>query len=282
MGEYVTGKRRGAIMSFIGAGWSVGFATASMLAGAIIPRYGWRPLFIGMLLPVALAVYIRRQIPEPPCWLERKRQPQVKLESRAEEWRILFTEPEVRKYFIIWAFASSFLQFGYYGLNNWLPMYLVSETGTNFHKMTGYMVGTFMAAVLGKACIGLAADWWGRRFSFVCVTLVSAVCLPVVIFYHTPGNILFLLVITGFFVGAPYGINGTYMAETFNGRIRGTAVAGAYNGGRFGAAIAPVTIGAIASKASIGLGLAMLGIAYVSTSLLAIFIPSKLYDCDKK
>jgi AAHS family cis,cis-muconate transporter-like MFS transporter len=282
MGEYVTGKRRGTILGFVGAGWSVGYVVASLLAGALIPLYGWRKLFIGMVIPVALAVYIRRRIPEPACWVEQKRQPYTKRQSTAEEWKIIFADPEARKYFVLWIFASAFLAFGFYGLNNWLPTYLVTETGINFQKMTGFMVGTFVAAVLGKSLIGVAADRWGRRASYIFVTLFAAAFLPVVILFHTPGNILFLLIITGFFVGAPYGLNGTYMAETFNGRIRGTAVAGAYNIGRIGAATAPVAIGAIASKASIGLGLATLGIAYVLTGFLALFIPSKIYDCDKK
>jgi AAHS family cis,cis-muconate transporter-like MFS transporter len=283
MGEYVTGKRRGAVLGFIGAGWSVGYVVASLLAGAVIPAYGWRCLFISMLLPVALAIYIRRRIPEPTCWLEQKRRPvQPQRKTTAEEWRIIFTEPVARKFFLLWVFASAFLAFGFYGLNNWLPTYLVTETGINFHKMTGFMVGTFLAAILGKSLIGFAADRWGRRSSYIFVTLFTALLLPFVIYFHTPGNILFLLVVTGFFVGAPYGINGTYMAESFNGRIRGTAMAGAYNVGRIGAATAPVAIGAIASKASIGLGLAVLGVAYVLTGCLALFIPSKIYDCDKK
>ena len=49
-------------------------------------------------------------------------------------------------------------------------------------------------------------------------------------------------------------MNGTYMTESFETRIRATAMGGAHNIGRLGAAIAPAAIGGIAVNYSIGLG----------------------------
>ncbi len=43
----------------------------------------------------------------------------------------------------------------------------------------------------------------------------------------------------GFLYGVPYGVNATYMTESFETAIRGTAVGGAYNLGRIGAVVAP-------------------------------------------
>jgi AAHS family cis,cis-muconate transporter-like MFS transporter len=72
------------------------------------------------------------------------------------------------------------------------------------------------------------------------------------------------------------------MTESFDTQVRGTAMGGAYNIGRIGAAIGPTAIGLIASKYSIGLGLAAMGIAYLLTALIpALFIPEKMYDPQK-
>ena len=68
MSEYVPTSRRTTVLGTLQAGWSVGYVVAVLLAGAIIPEYGWRPLFLVALLPVGLAFYIRRRVPEPPSW----------------------------------------------------------------------------------------------------------------------------------------------------------------------------------------------------------------------
>jgi hypothetical protein len=70
----------------------------------------------------------------------------------------------------------------------------------------------------------------------------------VIVRLHSPGNIIVMLTVFGFFYGIPYGVNATYMTESFQTHIRGTAVGGVYNVGRVGAAIPPPVIGLIATK----------------------------------
>lgn len=53
--------------------WMVVFTIGQLLASLagyfVVPRYGWRPLFIIGGLPAALAVYLRWALPESPRWL---------------------------------------------------------------------------------------------------------------------------------------------------------------------------------------------------------------------
>src|SRR6185369_2023016 len=94
-----------------------------------------------------------------------------------------------------------------------------------------------------------------------------------------PATIVVLLAAFGFLYGVPYGVNATYMTESFDTRVRATAVGGAYNLGRVGAAVGPALIGVIATSYSIGLGLAVMGGAYLLTAVLpALFIKEKMYD----
>jgi AAHS family cis,cis-muconate transporter-like MFS transporter len=255
----------------------VGYVVATLLAGAIIPAYGWRPLFAVALVPVLLAVFIRRVVPEPPCWNHAvTAQPTPR---RPSQWQAVFATGQRRKVFALWALTSCFLQFGYYGVNNWLPTYIVNELKFNFTSMTGYLVGTYVAMILGKIFAGYFADMFGRRRMYVFGGLATAAFLPVIVLFHTPGNIIVLLTVFGFLYGVPYGVNATYMTESFETHIRGTAVGGAYNIGRVGAAIAPWLIGIIATGYSIGLGLIVMGGAYFLTGMIpALFIREKMYD----
>src|SRR5208337_3749696 len=120
---------------------------------------------------------------------------------RENEWKVIFADPRHRKVFILWTLTAGFLQFGYYGVNNWLPTYLLDELKFNFTKMTGYLVGTYVAMILGKIIAGYFADVFGRRWVFVFGGLSTAVVLPAIIRLHTPGNIIVLLTFFGFLYG---------------------------------------------------------------------------------
>jgi AAHS family cis,cis-muconate transporter-like MFS transporter len=276
MAEYVPTERRTTVLGTLQAGWSVGYVVATILAAAIIPVFGWRPLFVTALVPVLLAVFIRRVVPEPPGW---KRSVSAKPIERTGQWKEVFASPKRCKIFALWTLTSCFLQFGYYGVNNWLPTYIVNELEFNFTAMTGYLIGTYVAMILGKIIAGYLADTFGRRWMYVFGGLATAAFLPVIVQFHTPGNIIVLLTVFGFLYGIPYGVNATYMTESFETHIRGTAVGGAYNIGRVGAAVAPWLIGVIATRYSIGLGLIIMGGAYFLTGMIpALFIKEKMYD----
>jgi AAHS family cis,cis-muconate transporter-like MFS transporter len=276
MAEYVPTERRTTVLGTLQAGWSVGYVVATILAGAIIPVYGWRPLFATALVPVLLAFFIRRAVPEPPGWKQTVTAQTTA--TRASQWKEVFASPARRRIFALWALTSCFLQFGYYGVNNWLPTYLVNELKFDFTAMTGYLVGTYVAMIIGKIIAGYLADVLGRRWMYVIGGLSTALFLPVIVQLHTPENIIVLLTVFGFLYGVPYGVNATYMTESFETHIRATAVGGAYNIGRIGAAVAPWLIGVIAARYSIGLGLIVMGGAYFLTGIIpALFIREKIH-----
>jgi AAHS family cis,cis-muconate transporter-like MFS transporter len=286
MAEYAPTERRTTILGTLQAGWSVGYVVATLLAGWILPAYGWRWLFIISIVPVVLAVVMQRIVPEPPSYLAaraaRESAPSrgsVKRESAAQ---LIFGNPAHRRMFLLWSLTAGLLQFGYYGVNNWMPTFLEKELHLKFSSMTGYMVGTYVAMILGKIVAGWLADKFSRRAVFAFGAFGAAVFLPVIVLYNSPANIVYLMTIFGFLYGIPYGVNATYMTESFETRIRGSAVGGAYNVGRIGAAIAPAAIGFLATGGSIGLGFVVMGGAYFLCGLVpALFIKEKLYDPQK-
>lgn len=282
MAEYVPTARRTTVLGTLQAGWSVGYVVATLLAGWILPSFGWRWLFFLAIVPVVLAVLMQRYIPEPASYLAaRARGDLARRRGNVgpSAMQRIFGNPAHRRMFLLWSLTAGLLQFGYYGVNNWMPTYLEKELHVKFSSMTGYMVGTYLAMIFGKIAAGWLADRFGRRAVFAIGAFGSAVFLPVIVLYHSPANIVYLMTIFGFLYGIPYGVNATYMTESFEASIRGSAVGGAYNVGRLGAAIAPAAIGFIATDGSIGLGFLVMGGAYFLCGLLpALCIKEKLYD----
>jgi AAHS family cis,cis-muconate transporter-like MFS transporter len=292
MSEYVPTRYRTTVLGTLQAGWSVGYIVATLLAGWILPIHGWRWLFYIAIIPVILALVMQRFVPEPQAWLNAQAE-RVKekltgtghgvVVRRESMYRQIFSDPQARRMFFSWALTAGFLQFGYYGVNNWMPTYLESELGMNLKSMTGYMVGTYTAMILGKILAGIAADRIGRRSVFAFGALGTAVFLPVIVLFQSQENILWMLVVFGFLYGIPYGVNATYMTESFEAKLRGSAVGGAYNIGRVGAAIAPAAIGFLASHGSIGVGFLVMGAAYFICGVIpALFIRDKQFDPQKQ
>ena len=302
MAEYVPTKYRTTVLGTLQTGQTVGYIVATLLAGAIIPDHGWRMLFYVAIIPAAFALIFMRYVPEPASWQEAKinqlKRLQLRLDSKVSVekavtghpvqaqkapsesiYKRIFSHTQHRKMFFLWMMTAAFLQFGYYGVNNWMPMYLETELNMNFKALTGYMVGAYTAMILGKILAGYAADKLGRRITFVFGTVATAAFLPVIIFFNTPDNIAYLLVIFGFLYGIPYGVNATYMAESFSTDVRGTAIGGAYNMGRLGAAVAPATIGMIAAGSSFTMAFIVMGVAYFIAGVIpGLLIRERQYD----
>ena len=292
MAEYVPTRYRTTVLGTLQAGWSVGYIVATLLAGWILPEHGWRWLFYVAIIPVILAVLMQRLVPEPQAWITARAERAKEKASGSHNalkkkpdgmFKLIFSDPKASRMFLLWALTAGFLQFGYYGVNNWMPSYLESELGMNFKSMTSYMVGTYAAMIFGKILDRLAADRLGRRAVFAFGALGTAIFLPVIVLFQSPENILWMLVVFGFLYGIPYGVNATYMTESFEAKFRGSAVGGAYNIGRIGAAVAPAAIGFLASHGSIGIGFLVMGGAYFICGVIpALFIRDKQFDPQKQ
>lgn len=276
--EYVPTRIRSTVLGTLQAGWSVGYVVAAFLAAYLLPRLGWRPLFICALLPGVAALLLLWRAPDPPSWTAaRHGAPRGVTEpgSFAALWR----DPPVRRTFLLWTATSIALQFGYYGANTWLPSYLVKDLGVSIQDMGWYVAATYAMMVIGKMVTGYLADIVGRRVMWVAAGLLTAAYLPFLVYAATPDNVSLLLLVFGFLYGAPYAVSATYMSESFPASIRGTAVGTSYNLGRIGSTLSPLLIGVAASSYSIGLGIALLGISYAVCGLIpGLFVKERMFD----
>jgi AAHS family cis,cis-muconate transporter-like MFS transporter len=273
--EYVPTKIRTTVLGTVQAGWSAGYVAAALLSSYILPAFGWRPLFLCAIVPGLVALAMLHGLPDPPSWTA-SHSGKAGAEGGFTE---LWNDPLTRRNAVLWTFTSIALQFGYYGANTWLPSYLVRDLGVNLQSMGWYVAGTYTMMCAGKVITGFAADVFGRKALWVASGLLTAVYIPLFIFYGTPATIAYLLLVFGFLYGAPYAVNGTYMSESFPAAVRGTAVGAAYNLGRVGATLSPLLIGYVATEYSIGFGLALLGVSYLACALIpGLFIAERQFD----
>jgi AAHS family cis,cis-muconate transporter-like MFS transporter len=280
--EYVPTERRSLILGMLQTGISAGYIVVIALSNWILPHYGWRTLYYLSALPVLLALVIKFAVPEPASWLaSRAAAVNSKGGFAGSRYFQIFSHRQSRTLFILWTVASVFFLSGFYGLNNWLPTYLEKELHMKFSTMAGYMIGTYVVAFIGKIIAGWLGDRWSRRGVYVLGCAGAALFLPVIIFWHTRENIIYLMLVFGFMYGVPLGTVGTFMSESFATSIRGTAVGGSYNLGRFCAGAAPIVIGYLATQFSIGIGFLVVGAVFFLSGVTAYLIPDRLYDTQR-
>ncbi|ATO21154.1 MFS transporter (plasmid) [Acinetobacter sp. LoGeW2-3] len=282
MSELVPTKYRTTVIATIFTGWTFGYIVASLLAGAIIPEYGWRMLFIVSGSAVIIGILMPIFVKESEAWkkarLNRTQTEAKMVKGDRSVFKAIVQDKLIFRTLIFWMMVAGFMQFGYYGVNNWMPLYLEQELGMNFKSMTNYLIGSYTAMIGGKILAGYMGDKLGRKFTFMFGAITTAIFLIIIVMFHNASNILYLLVIFGFLYGMPLGVYTTYMSESFPTNVRGTAMGTAHNVGRIGSTIAPATIGFIATEGSIGLGFMVMGAAYLICALPTLFIKEKMYD----
>jgi len=273
--EFVPTRIRTTVLGILMSGWSAGYVAAALLSSYILPHYGWRPLFFCAVVPGIIALVLLYNVPDSASWSATQKAAKRSSDTFGEIWRNV----PVRRTVILWSLTSIALQFGYYGANTWLPSYLVSDLGVNLQSMGWYVAGTYTMAILGKIITGYLGDVVGRRAMWIATGVLTAVYLPILIYFATPSNVPYLLIAFGLLYGAPYAVQPTYASESFPASVRGTAMGASYNIGRIGSTISPILIGRAAEDYSIGAGIALLGVAYaICACIPGLFIREKMFD----
>lgn len=262
-------QHRGKAIAITQSGWAIGYILASLLAAAILPTYGWRPLFALGILPALLTIWIRRAVPEPAVWSPTA--PRVSL-------RVLF-RPPLRRYVLVSIGMSSLILFAYWGLFTWVPAYLASPVekggaGLSVVRSTGWIIPMQLGALAGYLTFGFLADRFGRRPVFV--SFLSGAAIVTYLYGNlaqSPGLLLALGPLVGFFGHGYYSAFGAILSELFPSGIRATAQGLCYNAGRVFSALAPAGIGALADREGIGAALGMTAAFFALGGLLIFGLP---------
>ena len=265
-------EHRGKAVGVMQSGWAVGYIIAAALAAVILPRFGWRPLFLIGVLPALLALWIRRNVSEPERWSPATGG------SWVENFRAVFG-PGLLARTLTATFIATLLLFAYWGLFTWVPTFLAAPVeqggaGMGVVRSTGWIVPMQLGALAGYLSFGFLADRFGRRPVFLLFVLSSAVIVPVYGAAARDATLLMLLgPLVGFFGHGYFSVFGAMLAELYPTRLRATAQGFCYNAGRAVSALAPAAIGAIADARGLGGALGFTAMFYVAAGLLIFRLP---------
>jgi MFS family permease len=253
---------RNKAISIMQSGWALGYMLASISAAIILgaPSLGpdaWRWLFVLGVAPAFLTLWIRRYVQEPDSWTQRNRAAAV-----SNPYAVIFGPVLLRRSLLIIALGSA-IQFANWGLFFWLPTFLARpvEQGGAGMGIVGslpWIIPVQLGAYFGYLTFGFIADRIGRRRAFVLYTVAAAVLVPIYgQMARSPMVLLALGPLLGYFGYGYFSMFGSFVAELFPAAVRATGQGTTYNIGRMAGAVAPFTIGVIATQPGIGIGLAL-------------------------
>jgi len=266
-------RHRGKAVALMQSAWAIGYAAAALVVALVLPRYGWRVVFMIGILPALLTLWIRRGVEESEVWLQSRARGDHRSATIKDVFRGRFATTTA-----LLTLLSTSTIFAYWGLNLWVPAYLsldpargglgLTTTLTTLLVVT-MQVGTFF----GYVSFGYVSDAVGRRRAFVTYILIAAL---LTLLYGVTTNPWLLLVLgpvvaffgTGFFSGF-----GTVTAEIYPTSIRAVAQGFTFNVGRLGSAVAPFLVGSMAQTQGFGVAFAMLAGALLIGAATWIWLP---------
>jgi MFS family permease len=271
-------SHRGRAIGFVQSGWAIGYLLAAGLAALVVPRWGWRTLFVIGVLPALLTFWIRRRVREPEVWLRQAAGGAGRRERRDVDI-LAILRPPLRRLTLAATGLTTSLLFAYWGLFTWVPAFLSSPVaqggaGLGLVGSTGFIVSMQVGAFLGYTLFGAVADRVGRRPAFLVFVLGAAALVPVYgMAARSPATLLLLGPCVGFFGHGYFSLFGAMLAELFPSSIRATAQGVCYNTGRALSALAPFAIGAAADRLGYGTALALTASFYIVGAGLVFLLP---------
>jgi MFS family permease len=260
-------EHRGKAIGLMQSGWAIGYILAALATAAVMPRWGWRPLFVVGVAPALLAVWALSNVRDTP-----------RAKVRAGE-RAVFWQPATLRRMGLATSVTSCVLFAYWGLFTWIPSYLSSPVarggaGMSVVQSAGWIVPMQIGSFFGYTLFGFLADRFGRRPVFLTFVLAAAVLTPL---YGQLGRhqtaLMLLGPLIGFFGHGYFSVFGAMLAELFPASIRATAQGLCYNVGRAAGAVAPFTIGALADRFGIGSALAFTSMFFAAGGALMFLLP---------
>lgn len=272
-------KHRGRALGFMQSSWAIGFATAAMVVGFVLPRYGWRAVFFVGILPAFFVLWLRSSVEEPEAWraIQRARLAGGAVAKATGSIFDIFRGNMLGLTAVV-TFMNACALFGWWGLNGWVPAYLslpVTQGGIGLSTQTMSWLVVFMQVGMwfGYVTFGYVTDVISRKKVYVTYLLMASILLPL---YGSMTNATVLLILgpfvaffgTGFFSGF-----GGVTAEIYPTAIRASAQGFTYNIGRIASAAAPFTVGKLATSMGFQIAFAVAGAAYLLSALAWSGIP---------
>lgn len=275
-------RHRTKAIAIMQSGWALGYMLAAALAALVLGvlplgEEAWRWLFAAGALPAFFTLWIRRRVPEPAVWSGRQNSA-----PRSNPFPVLFG-PRLRRRTLLATLLAACVQFGYWGLFFWLPSFLATPVelggaGMSIVRSMAWLIPMQLGAYLGYLSFGFISDWIGRQRTFMGFLIIVALLVPIYgQLARNPSLLMLLGPVIGFVGHGYFSLFGSFLAELFPTEARATGQGLAYNGGRALGALAPYTIGVLATLPAVGIGsaLALTSAFFLAGALLMLAFPDR-------
>jgi putative MFS transporter len=288
MTEFVPPQRRGKWMAFMAFIVVSGLPVTALLGWAIVPSFGWRPLFVIAGIGALIVWYLRKRLPESPRWLDANgrseeaeallgtierevaggkplpapvlRPPQPSL-GLAALW-----DAQLLPSMIVGSVVLIAINALIFGFVNWLPTFFVQQ-GLSVTRSLGYTLVIVSGSLIGCAIGAFLADTAGRRRTIIGASLWTIVFGAIYPFVAAPTLVLGIgfLLIVGIYVLTSI-LYGVYTAELFPTelRLRANGICNMF--GRGATIVTPLIVVALFQGYGVG------GVLSLMIGLLAIQI----------
>jgi MFS family permease len=267
-------RDRGKALGLMQSGWAIGYVLAAIAAAVVLPRWGWRILFLVGVLPALATAWIQRYVEEPAVWAQSR---------QVTSWTSLF-RPPLARITVLTTLVATAVMFGYWGLFTWLPGFLSAPVarggaGLDIVHTSAWIIVMQAGTFCGYLVFGWLADWAGRRPTFALYVIAAALLIPV--YGSIPrwagasanSWLLVLGPLIGFFGTGYFSLFGAMLAELYPTSVRGSGQGFTYNFGRGLSALAPYAVGAVADRTGLGPALALNSTFFVIASILIYTLP---------
>ena len=291
MTEFVPPQRRGKWMAFMAFVVVSGLPATAILAWALIPSFGWRPLFVIAGIGARIVWYLRKALPESPRWLEANgRAAEAETLMQTIEREVALTgplpppaaplpaptlglgallSPSLLPSMVVGSVVLITINALIFGFVNWLPTFFVQQ-GLSVTRSLTYTLVIVSGSLIGCAIGALAADSLGRRKTIIAASVWAIVFGSIYPFAAAPSVVLgvgFLLIV-GIYVLTSL-LYGVYTSELFPTavRLRANGICNMF--GRGATIVTPLIVVALFQASGVGgvlsfmIGLLVIQIAVV-------------------
>ena len=194
--EFVPPRTRGRWLSFMAFLVVAGFPVTAILSYLIIPKFGWRPMFIIAGIGSLVVWYLRKNLPESPRWLEaqgRTAEAEALVQTIEKEASTagalpapavtapvvqlgvadIFRPPILQRLLVgCWVLIT--INTLIFGFVIFLPQFFLRQ-GLTITNSLGYTVVLACASLIGCAIGAWLSDMIGRRWSIIGASVVTIV-----------------------------------------------------------------------------------------------------------
>jgi MFS family permease len=264
-------RHRGKALGLMQSCWAIGYAAAAIVTMLVMPRYGWRAVFLVGILPALFTLWIRRRVPEPQIWRE------TRAASAAHSLRLGLASVPLGLTAALTLMNASTM-FAWWGLNLWIPSFLSLPVDQGGIGLTTELMSWFVVAMqvgmwFGYVTFGFVSDRFGRKPTYVVYLVSASILVFVYSVVRSPVALLVLGPFVAFFGTGYFSGFGAITAEVYPTAVRATAQGFTYNIGRLASAAAPFIVGSMAQTSGFGPAFTMTSAAFLVAAAFWLFIP---------